>query len=388
MAGAVATALALILMISPALQSMARAAAGQNYLTAGQQLGRTESIVSPDGRFRLTFQEDQNVVILGPDRGNGVVRHQFETRNSGAVRLSLQSDGNLVLYTASNAVAWQSDTDGTGPGNKLVMQDDGNVVLYGPSNAVLWQSYTREDWTALRPGMQLKPGEALTNGPYRLLLQADDRNLVVYGPSNVANWNAGIRGKGATALRMQTDGNLVAYNGSTPVWQTGTHGHANASLVMQADGNLVIYENGLPIWDSLGFVAGGQPAGFIRPAQGPISRNGEYLDPDRDDHRGIDIDGQCRDHVSASNAGRVSRAAWNDSYGWYVTIDHGTVNGKSVSTRYAHLDQRSSLTEGAQITRGAFVGYEGTTGNSTGCHLHFEVIENGVRVNPRLYVTF
>lgn len=83
----------------------------------------------------------------------------------------------------------------------------------------------------------------------------------------------------------------------------------------------------------------------------------------------------------AADGGKVVYAGWYYGYGKYVKIDHG--NG--LYTTYAHLNS-ISVVVGQQVTRGQQVGLIGSTGNSTGPHLHFEVIKNGVRVNPLNYV--
>jgi murein DD-endopeptidase MepM/ murein hydrolase activator NlpD len=68
------------------------------------------------------------------------------------------------------------------------------------------------------------------------------------------------------------------------------------------------------------------------------------------------------------------------SYGYYIDIDHG--NG--VMTRYGHLVQLSSLRAGQFVRLGDFIGYSGSTGYSTGPHLHFEIRLNGRPVDPLL----
>lgn len=98
-------------------------------------------------------------------------------------------------------------------------------------------------------------------------------------------------------------------------------------------------------------------------------------------HKGIDIAGAYGTPIVAAESGEVIMGnnydSWGDSWGYYVLIYH---NG-TYTTRYAHL---SSLTvsTGQYVTKGQTIGYEGSTGNSTGPHLHFEVYENGYRVNP------
>ena len=60
----------------------------------------------------------------------------------GANHLDMQTDGNLVLYSANNIVQWATNTNGTGSSNKACMQTDGNLVVYNGANKALWQSYT------------------------------------------------------------------------------------------------------------------------------------------------------------------------------------------------------------------------------------------------------
>ncbi len=84
----------------------------------------------------------------------------------------------------------------------------------------------------------------------------------------------------------------------------------------------------------------------------------------------------------AADGGTVVYAGWYYGYGNYVKIRHS--NG--LETTYAHLNA-ISVVKGQQVSRGQQVGLIGSTGNSTGPHLHFEVIRNGVKVNPLNYVS-
>ena len=79
----------------------------------------------------------------------------------------------------------------------------------------------------------------------------------------------------------------------------------------------------------------------------------------------------------AAHSGMVLVSGWNDSYGNQVLLD----NGAGLSTRYAHMMQ-TAVTAGEAVTAGQVIGYVGNTGDSTGNHLHFEVMQGGVRVNP------
>jgi len=98
-------------------------------------------------------------------------------------------------------------------------------------------------------------------------------------------------------------------------------------------------------------------------------------------HNGIDIPASHGANVVASDSGVVTISAYNSNYGNYVVISHGNVNGVSMTTLYAHLSSRS-VREGQEVTKGQVIGRIGSTGVSTGPHLHFEVTVNGARVNP------
>ena len=95
-------------------------------------------------------------------------------------------------------------------------------------------------------------------------------------------------------------------------------------------------------------------------------------------HKGTDI-GRVgyTSQVYASKAGTVIKATYSRSYGNYVVISHGGGN----TTLYAHMSSLKT-TAGAYVNQGDVIGITGSTGNSTGPHLHFEITENGSRVNP------
>ena len=94
-----------------------------------------------------------------------------------------------------------------------------------------------------------------------------------------------------------------------------------------------------------------------------------------DDRSGSGLDG-------AAHSGTVIISGWNNSYGNQVLLD----NGAGLSTRYAHMTA-AAVSAGETVTAGQVIGYVGNTGDSTGFHLHFEVMQNGVRVNPLDAVT-
>ncbi|MGN0004542.1 MAG: murein hydrolase activator EnvC family protein [Candidatus Gastranaerophilaceae bacterium] len=102
-------------------------------------------------------------------------------------------------------------------------------------------------------------------------------------------------------------------------------------------------------------------------------------------HSGIDIGAPTGTPIKAANSGRVIYTGWYGGYGQVVIIDHGAVNGKPTSTLYAH-QSRIAVANGQNVSRGKVIGYVGSTGYSTGPHLHFEVRINGKPVNPLNYI--
>lgn len=98
-------------------------------------------------------------------------------------------------------------------------------------------------------------------------------------------------------------------------------------------------------------------------------------------HTGIDYAGRTGDAIKAADGGTVTYAGWNGSYGKMVKISHG--NG--LETWYAHMSS-IYVKSGQKVAKGATIGALGSTGNTTGPHLHFEVRKNGVAKNPSNYV--
>ena len=94
-------------------------------------------------------------------------------------------------------------------------------------------------------------------------------------------------------------------------------------------------------------------------------------------HAGIDLASPSGTPIYATADGVVDRAEWFGGYGNMVEIDHG----KGVSTRYGHMS-RIATQDGKRIKRGDLIGYVGSTGRSTGNHLHYEVRIDGRAVNP------
>lgn len=130
-------------------------------------------------------------------------------------------------------------------------------------------------------------------------------------------------------------------------------------------------------------------SGFIKPIQGRISSHfGWRTHPifnTRSFHSGIDIAGPNLGAIRASNSGKVIYSGWYGGYGKVVIIEHGIINGKPITTLYAHMSS-IAVSNGTKVNKGQVIGYEGTTGYSTGPHCHFEVRVNGQPNNPENYI--
>lgn len=102
-------------------------------------------------------------------------------------------------------------------------------------------------------------------------------------------------------------------------------------------------------------------------------------------HAGVDFPAACGVGVKATQSGRVIARTYNSGAGNKLILSHGIHNGKLMTSSYHHL-QGFAVPVGANISAGQTVAYVGDTGGSTGCHLHFEVHEDGSAVNPNNYV--
>ncbi len=123
----------------------------------------------------------------------------------------------------------------------------------------------------------------------------------------------------------------------------------------------------------------------LLPVEGQWSSNfGWRIDPftgDKAMHEGVDFPAEAGTAVSAAAGGIVISAERHPEYGNLIEIDHGN----QLTTRYAHLS-RILVKPGALVRRGEHIGDVGSTGRSTGAHLHFEVRQRGVAQNPNRFL--
>ncbi len=119
------------------------------------------------------------------------------------------------------------------------------------------------------------------------------------------------------------------------------------------------------------------------PARGHITR-GFSVTTGRsgpEHHPGIDIALERGVPIRAAAAGYVIEAGWDDTYGYLVTVDHGY----GIKTLYGHND-RVVVVKDERVGRGQTIAYSGNTGKSSAPHLHFEVIQNNISVDPLKYL--
>jgi GH25 family lysozyme M1 (1,4-beta-N-acetylmuramidase) len=231
------------------------APSGCGAIEPGQGLVNGQSYASCDGRFALAMQTDGNLVLYD----DGVALWDTGTNGTDGEVAVMQGDGNFVLYGKTSDALWASGTSGH-PGSTLALQTDGNLVVYDAGKA-LWASGTNLPASpaaptacgAMAPGQGIVMGqsEKSCGGRYSLIMQTDG-NLVLYDGST-AIWATGTEGKQGYMAVMQGDGNFVLYDRhSVALWSSGTAGHGGADLAVQADGNLVVYapSSGPALWDT------------------------------------------------------------------------------------------------------------------------------------------
>jgi murein DD-endopeptidase MepM/ murein hydrolase activator NlpD len=139
------------------------------------------------------------------------------------------------------------------------------------------------------------------------------------------------------------------------------------NVILARDLNQQIHPDGRP-------TKGGFISSYFGDRQDPFTGHEAF-------HKGIDFAGAAGSEVVAVAAGVVTWAGQRSGYGSLVEVNHGN----SYITRYAH-NQRTLVTVGQTVTRGQAIALMGSTGRSTGPHVHFEVLKNGRQINPASYL--
>jgi murein DD-endopeptidase MepM/ murein hydrolase activator NlpD len=188
----------------------------------------------------------------------------------------------------------------------------------------------------------------------------EDTSRKLAEKSGVAHENAVLPGTGGPAMPLEPD-SLPALEEKMSNLEKVLHGY---EAVMRGRG----YTPSVwPVLGKLESAFGGRRNPF---------GGGSY-----EFHTGQDIDAPWGAPVIAGATGKVSFVGWQNGYGQLVVIDHGG----GLTTRYGHLSH-IAVAQGATVRRGEFVGKVGSTGRSTGPHLHYEVRINDEPVNPLQYL--
>jgi hypothetical protein len=237
--------LALLFVVSSVL--------AKDTLYPDEKLEKGSELTSRNGTYRLTLQDDGNLVLY---KGSNAL-WSSGTSGKAVKHAIMQNDGNFVVYGYDDKAVWSSGTN-KNPNSVITLQSDGNLVIY--RNKPVWSTDTKEskgakivltDESEMHAGQELAKGSSLEseNGAYKLTMQ-EDGNLVVYNTGGKALWSSKTNGKAVKQCILQDDGNLVLYGfNDKPIWASGTNGNKNAVLRMQNDGNLVIYGSS-SVWSS------------------------------------------------------------------------------------------------------------------------------------------
>ncbi|KUO62730.1 MAG: metalloendopeptidase [Gracilibacter sp. BRH_c7a] len=246
-----------------------------------------------------------------------------------------------------------------------------------------------EDVLAGNPGLTedsiIKPDEVLKivrSEPYLTVLSKGTKVVKEVIPFNVATQVDSSLAYGQRVVRQDgKDGEkIVTYNYVEQNGKTVEKEVVKEDIITEPVRQLVARGPNPPAAVTVGTSRGsGNVSGLTWPLSGQITsyygyRWGSF-------HTGIDINGVTGQPEVAAQAGIVASAGWAGNYGYSVLIDHG--NG--VATRYAHAS-KLLVKAGDNVEKGQTISLVGSTGRSTGAHLHFEVLINGSHVNPLNYL--
>lgn len=260
-----------------------------------------------------------------------------------------------------------------------------------PINNLLTSGSFNEFWTSVIDGRRISDQEmAMVDMIYQQqnVIQGDVNAIALEREQQQATVAQ------LTDAKLQLDGQRTAQQHAlTELTQLQTQDQAREQQMQAADNALNAQIAQLQQEEAQAVSAGGGSGRFSWPESGPISQGFgctsypfEPYDPScpqRHFHNGLDIAGPCGNPIHAADAG-IAHIEPFQSYGFgnYIIIVHG--NGWE--TLYGHL-AAFAIRDGQTVGRGQVIGYEGTTGNSTGCHLHFGVNLNNQWVNPLAYLS-
>jgi murein DD-endopeptidase MepM/ murein hydrolase activator NlpD len=248
--------------------------------------------------------------------------------------------------------------------------------------------------TELLPGQSLAAGERLTSPSNSHFVAVEEDGAVVLCNSlNQKIWSLDADPDPAAALTLTEEGTLTVTQGGETVWAAEAPVAAQ-KLILTDDGALQLLGAGDEVvWSSTeaGYqLRGGDspytvsPDGWTLPGAGPVSSPfGMRIHPIyrvSKLHSGVDMTSGRGKPIFAAHDGKVTRVYQDSGGNWTIEIDHGG----SVMTRYLHMDGLGGILvqEGDEVVAGEQIARTGSSGQSTGPHLHFEVAVNGDTIDP------
>ncbi|MGI6551137.1 MAG: peptidoglycan DD-metalloendopeptidase family protein [Syntrophomonadales bacterium] len=223
-----------------------------------------------------------------------------------------------------------------------------------------------------------------------------DQKLLISSSNPLVNVESVIEGKKTEVIPYTTRVSTSKSVTSTQVKQSGQNGEKQVTYVLTKKNGRVTENKVLaevitrkPVdrivvtgtrssYTMTASRGGSHVGGLSWPLTGKLT---SYFGTRGGSHTGLDIDGKTGNSIRAAAGGTVTSAGRNGTYGLMVTIDHGS----GLKTRYAHCSSILVKT-GQEVSRGQVIARVGSTGKSTGSHLHFEVIKNGSYQNPLRYL--
>ena len=235
----------------------------------------------------------------------------------------------------------------------------------------------------LSPGMQKTARESVADRADRVFV-AINKSLRSIEVGQVKKIRALTENAYRTADAISSTLGKIGLNVDINIAQTNVGGPLISVDSVKFDAELRQLDEAMKALDTIRADAQALPLANPLPGATVTSRFGMRRDPilrTRAMHSGIDLRAAYGKQVRSTGAGKVVAAGWNGGYGRMVEIDHG--NG--LVTRYAHL-KKIKVTKGQKVAAGAIVGTVGSSGRSTGPHLHYEVRRGGNPVNPNKFM--
>lgn len=408
--------------LQPAPPAMRRHGSSESEVWWPEGSNRTINFVGPavrsipQGNFTRTAMVAATVAavasstVLGPAMAGAVVSSSAEaTGQFSAVKVSGATGGAVAAPAATTSSAANSDgMGGGGQGiNYVVKAGDtlhGIAEKYGVSTTAIIQANDLANPNLIFPGDHVNVPAGSSTQDITITVQAGDTinalathygvnssAIVDLASNKITNPDLIIVGQKLIIPGVKSASAPSAQGGATspvttaPLATTSTQQPPKPApkATPQATPKPAPQPTQAP-----------QPAasnGFVWPVQGTITQNfgptSFGLEPAYQGyahfHQGLDIANSMYTPIKAADSGTVIFAGWsNVGYGFCVQIDHG--NG--LVTLYGHMAQQPSVSVGEKVAAGQLIGKMGSTGASTGSHLHFAVQKNGTWVNPLNYL--